>query len=239
MWNKIKAIIFDYGGTIDTGGVHWSVVFWRAYEEHSVPITEEDFREAYVFTERTLGKNPIIQPNYTFRKTLEIKVRIQTEHLVSQGVWNCTDFERLSRDAQIVETAYSTVVATIARIRPAVESLSKQLPLALVSNFYGNMSVVLEEFGLSDLFTTVVESAVVGVRKPDARIFLIASERLGVRPDEILVVGDSYDKDICPARKAGMHTAWLRVEGWIKAEPDSPECDVIIDEIDNLLKTNT
>ena len=43
-----KGYIFDYGGTLDTGGQHWGMVLWHAYERHHVPVTEHEFREAYV-----------------------------------------------------------------------------------------------------------------------------------------------------------------------------------------------
>ena len=79
----IKGYIFDYGGTLDTGGNHWGKVIWHAYERQHVPVTEQQFREAYVYAERTLGKNPIIQPDFTFRQTLEKKLQLQLEFLNS------------------------------------------------------------------------------------------------------------------------------------------------------------
>ena len=66
----LKGYIFDYGGTLDTGGQHWGKVIWHAYEHLQVPVSETDFRDAYVHAERTLGKNPIIQPDFTFYKNL-------------------------------------------------------------------------------------------------------------------------------------------------------------------------
>ena len=67
----VKGYIFDYGGTLDTGGNHWGKVIWHAYERVGVPVDDALFREAYVHGERTLGRNPIIQPDFTFRQTLE------------------------------------------------------------------------------------------------------------------------------------------------------------------------
>ena len=77
----IKGFIFDYGGTLDTGGQHWGKVLWHAYERQQVPVTEAQYREAYVHAERTLGKNPVIQPDFTFRQTLETKLRLQLHYL--------------------------------------------------------------------------------------------------------------------------------------------------------------
>ena len=69
----------------------------------------------------------------------------------------------------------------------------------LVSNFYGNIEVVLKEFNLDGIFQEIVESAVVKVRKPDPRIYQLGVEALQLPPENIVVVGDSYDKDIVPA----------------------------------------
>lgn len=54
--DKIKGILFDYGGTIDSNGMHWAEVIWKAYQAEEVPVSKETFREAYVHGERTLGK---------------------------------------------------------------------------------------------------------------------------------------------------------------------------------------
>ena len=172
--------LFDYGGTLDTGGQHWGKVLWHAYERRHMPVTEQQFREAYVHAERTLGKNPIIRPDDTFRKTLETKVRLQLAFL---GVEDDDSLQTL------VDDVYAIAVQQTARSREVLLQLKSQCPLVLVSNFYGNLSVVLREFGLDGLFETVVESAVVGVRKPDPRIFLLGAEALGLPPSKVTAVG--------------------------------------------------
>lgn len=48
-----------------------------------MPVDEPTFREAYVYAERELGRNHIIQPDYTFRRTLDVKLRIEMEHVAS------------------------------------------------------------------------------------------------------------------------------------------------------------
>ena len=60
----------------------------------------------------------------------------------------------------------------------------------------------------------MIESAVVGVRKPDPEIFNLGVKALGLPATDILVVGDSLDKDILPAQSLGCHTAWLKGMQW-------------------------
>ena len=68
------------------------------------------------------------------------------------------------------------------------------------------MHTVLEEFGLSHLFKDIIESSVVGVRKPDPEIFRLGVNALGLEPAETIMIGDSPDKDIIPAQSIGYHT---------------------------------
>ena len=77
--------IFDFGGTLDTGGCHWGRVLWHAYERCGVGVTEAHFREAYVFAERTMGRQPLVKPTFSMRETLAVKLRLQFDCLADMG----------------------------------------------------------------------------------------------------------------------------------------------------------
>jgi putative hydrolase of the HAD superfamily len=197
-----------------------------------VPVTEAQFREAYVHAERTLGKNPVIRPDFTFRQTLEAKLRLQLEYL-EESCEAVTKYRQL-----LLDDLYERTKTETAHSRRVLEAIKERgLPMVLVSNFYGNMPVVLREFGFDGLFLKVIESAVVGISKPDPRIFLLGVEALGLKPEEVMVVGDSLDKDIIPAREAGCQAVWLRGEGWTPVSHigDYPHCETI-DSLDELLE---
>lgn len=228
---KNRAYIFDYGGTLDTGGCHWGKVLWHAYEERGVPVTEEQFREAYVYAERYLGKHPVVQPDFSFRKTLEKKLELEFSYLSS--LINCQLTEYV---APLLEKIYAEVVETTAHSREVLCRLKENYPMALVSNFYGNMPVVLREFGLDGLFDSVIESATVGIRKPDPRIFSMGVEALKMQPSEVTVVGDSLSKDMMPARQLGCQTIWLKGEGWTDDWQDETVADRIIGDLSDLIE---
>ena len=227
----VRAIIFDYGGTLDTGGTHWGKQLWHAYERQGVPVTEELFREAYVHAERTLGKNPIIKPDFTFRSTLETKVHIELEYIAQK----VEGFRPEDWATRIVDDLYAATLRHTSRSREVLQQLAQKMPMVLVSNFYGNVATVLGEMKMDTLFSKVVESAVVGVRKPDPRIFTLGVEALGVDPSEVIVVGDSYDKDIEPAKAAGCRTAWFIGEGWTDGIADGKAADVVITSLEELM----
>lgn len=219
-----KGYIFDYGGTLDTGGQHWGMLLWHAFERHQVPVSESQFRDAYVYAERTLGRNKIIQPTDTFLQTLTKKVQLELTYLNNESYTDA-----------IVSDVYERTKSQTALSRRVLMQM-KASPMVLVSNFYGNISVVLQEFGLDGIFAEVIESAVVGIWKPDPQIFLLGVDALGMKPEEVTVVGDSLEKDIIPAKRAGCHTVWLKGEGWTNAQDGENQADRVIMTLDELLQ---
>ena len=201
----IKGILIDFGGTIDSDGIHWFNAFSDAYALVA-DVPKELIWDAYVHTERTLGRNPIIKPTDTFCKTLQTKIALQAEYLQSKGI-------TINAQDTILDTCYNKVVKHISTVsKPFLERI--QLPKVMVTNFYGNMHTVLAEFSLDHLFKNVIESAVVGVRKPDPEIFRLGVKALGLEPSETVMIGDSPDKDIIPAQSIGCYTVWLRGKSW-------------------------
>jgi len=199
----VKGLLIDFGGTIDTDGIHWFRVFEAAYRECGAGVPVELLRQAYVHAERTLGKTALIGREFTFSRTLETKIALQTEFLEQEGL-------HVGRQGSILDCCMNLVRDNINKVSgPVLERLSASMPIVLVSNFYGNMHRVLSEFGIEGHFTDVVESAVVGLRKPDPQIFTLACSRLGLTPDKVVMAGDSWDKDIQPAHEAGCLTCWL------------------------------
>ena len=94
--------------------------------------------------------------------------------------------------------AYDDVIPAFLRLR------DRGLALGLISNWDKRLTGLMEGMGISTLLDTIVSSAEVGLHKPDPRIFELACERLGVRPDECAHVGDHQYADILGARTVGM-----------------------------------
>ena len=238
----MKGYIFDFGGTLDTNGCHWGKFIWHAYERQHVPVNWEQFREAYIFAEQQLGKNAIILPTDSFRQTLDKKLRLEMERLVTQGYWYSSPLEVERLHAAVLDDLYSRVCEHVTCGREVLLRLKPQYPLVLCSNFYGNLTEVLKEFQLDGLFQDVVESAVVGIRKPDVRIYELALRSLGgvEAAADVVVVGDSLKNDIRPARQIGCQAIWLKGEPWDSEASDnsasySDEADRVITNILDLI----
>jgi HAD superfamily hydrolase (TIGR01509 family) len=78
------------------------------------------------------------------------------------------------------------------------------LLLGVVSNSEGRVEQALEAAGLRDYFDVVVDSGILGIEKPDPRIFQAALQALRVAPEEALYVGDLYEVDVLGAQGAGI-----------------------------------
>ena len=225
--NDIKGIIFDYGGTLDTGGDHWSEVIWEGYQKAGVDCDKASFREAYVYAERELARTRHILPEHDFHDLLLIKMRLELQWLSENGRFAPADVE--AKAHEIADFCYGYARDCIDRARPVLDELCKKYPLVLVSNFYGNVETVLRDFELDKYFVKVIESAVVGVRKPDPQIFGLGVEALGLKPEQVLVIGDSYRKDIVPAESIGCKVLWIKGKGWTAEEDEQLHPGIISD----------
>lgn len=231
----IQGVIFDYGGTIDTNSRHWAEVLWEKYRELQVPVDKPVFREAYVHGERTLARQPLVKPEDNFYDVLRIKTRVQMDWLVENGILPREKAVAENYASRIADACYAYVLEVLKRTRPVVKTLSEHYKLVLVSNFYGNILAVLKDFGLDGFFSRIVESSVVGVRKPDPAIYRLGVETMGLPAGQVLVVGDSFSKDVVPAKKVGCKVAWLKGEGWGNEETDDSLPDVVITDLPDLL----
>lgn len=203
---NVKGIIFDYGGTLDSRGDHWSRIILDGWRHAGLNIDIDEFCRAYIHGERYLAYPGVIDPSDTFFEVMLKK--IEAESSVLDPVPDGRTCERVAR------YCYDTARTCTSESKLTLEALSRRWPLVLVSNFYGNLDAVLEDFGLNGYFKAVIESAKVGLSKPDPEIFRLGVEALGLQPEEVLVIGDSMDKDILPAASIGCPTLLIDGRPW-------------------------
>lgn len=272
----IKGIIFDYGGTLDTRGDHWSEVLWQGYEHFGIGVADDEevepgvsihkqaFREAYVYGERALAVNPIVTPDFHFEDILREKLILELNFLAGKELLETgkDDSEKQAKlgnpgkdsdasseslflslsDSEIHQIAEdmaryinAKTLALLKENKLVLEHLKqKGYPMVLVSNFYGNINQVLKDAGIDGYFEDVIESAVVGVRKPNPAIFALGVCALDLPASQVLVVGDTYGKDIIPAHKLGCHTLWIKGLQWEEKKVDESIPDGIIKKLSEM-----
>ncbi len=95
---------------------------------------------------------------------------------------------------------------------PTLETLRDQkYRLAIVSNAGDDADVqtLINNAGIRGYFDYIITSAAAGVRKPNPKIFEMALQALGARPQEAVMVGDTLGADILGAQNAGMPGIWI------------------------------
>jgi putative hydrolase of the HAD superfamily len=79
-------------------------------------------------------------------------------------------------------------------------------------------------------------SAIVGIEKPDIKIFELAIKELAVDPTKAIHIGNRIDTDVLPAKKLGMNTVWVR-RGEANPDPsaeDLKQADITVNDLTNL-----
>ena len=110
---------------------------------------------------------------------------------------------RMHRERNLWSRVIDRSAESLDRLRKA------GLKLGVVSNSDGRVEQALQAAGLRQYFDVVIDSALIGVEKPDPRIFHAALDALGVAPGEALYVGDLYEVDVVGARAAGLDAVLL------------------------------
>jgi FMN phosphatase YigB (HAD superfamily) len=196
----LRAVLFDFGGTLDGDGVHWSTRFHEAYARAGLEVARERFDAAFVEADRRIAAR--VRPTDSgWRELLSEQVAQQMEVL---GL----DDPALAR--AVVADTHAAARAAVARSVELLSVLRPHLRLGIISNFTGALANVCREEGLLPFLELILDSAVEGVAKPDPEIFRIALRRLGLPAGECLMVGDSFDRDVVPAKLLGLRAVWLR-----------------------------
>jgi phosphoglycolate phosphatase len=116
-----------------------------------------------------------------------------------------------------------------------VEGLTslKRFRLACVTNKAERFTQpLLERKGLAKYFDAVICGDMVAKGKPDPACYRLACERLGVKPSEAVVIGDS-ENDALAARAAGIRVYCVPY-GYNEGRPvESIDCDGILDSLDD------
>jgi HAD superfamily hydrolase (TIGR01549 family) len=124
------------------------------------------------------------------------------------------DDDRLESTAMSYRRTYLEHRRPVAGARALLAALKPRVRIAIVSNnVRDEQEGKLALFGFGPFVDELVVSAEVGISKPDAAIFRIALDRLGVTADSAVMVGDSWAADIEGARAAGIRAVWFNPTG--------------------------
>ncbi len=131
-------------------------------------------------------------------------------------------------------SAYPSIHAPMPGAVKAVKAIAERFSVGLITNGLPDIQYEkLKMIGLRGVFSVIVLSEEVGIRKPDPRIFAIAADLMGFAPVECLYVGDSYSHDVVGAKAAGMKACWL--SHGLESEASLSEADIVVSSIAELV----
>ena len=195
---RISAVVFDVGNTLH----HIDHAFIAAtIEQHGFRASEHDVAVA----------------EYRAKAAVDEQFRARAGG-VDAGR-RLSYFETILETLNVPSSAFESITSALHAedqsqslwrvMRPDTPDVLAELcrrgyRLAVVSNADGRVPAALAAGGIADHFATIVDSHLVGVEKPDARIFQIALDACAALPSEAIYIGDIYEIDIRGARNAGM-----------------------------------
>ena len=216
MFSDVRAVFFDLDDTLcgywdackaalrETFGEHGAHIGEGGHElEHLVGRWAEAFR-LFAPGLRELGlyegylKSGAHTRAEQMRRTLKL-LEIENEELALR----LGEHYGVRRDANLA--LFPDALTVLDRLRGA------GYPMGLITN--GPADVQRQEvvtLGLTDYFDPIYIEGEVGYGKPDERVLANAARAVGLPPERLLFVGNSYRHDIEPAVRAGWRTAWVR-----------------------------
>ena len=218
----IENIIFDFGGTLDGNGIHWRDRFFYLIKKQIPALTWEQFEYAdhrsiadFVADERTKSR--------TLRESAET-ILSGINHYLPIGIIDL---------ALTTEQFCQPAEEFLKRNRDFLEKLASSYRLGVISNNFGNTQGWCDEYELTRLLDTVIDSTVVGIEKPDPKIFYLALDEMGISSKNSVYVGDTFSDDVVGSNQAGMFSAWL-VGTEDKACPNPSLVDIFLSQLDTL-----
>ncbi len=206
---RLRAVLFDAGNTL----LHMNYVAIAGHLDRrghtiSVEAIEEAELRARVRLDVDLGRGASSERHTTQdlylvylldglgirdRDEVEAAADFRRSYNAPAGLFNVADPEAL----------------------PAIQRLkSAGLVAGVVSNSNGWARALLDGAGLGDALDFVIDSSVVGVEKPDPKIFRLGLERAGVAAHEAVYIGDLYSVDVLGSRAAGLGAILLDPRGF-------------------------
>ncbi|MCX6163979.1 MAG: HAD family hydrolase [Ignavibacteriae bacterium] len=225
-----KAIIFDFGGTLDTNGVHWSVKFIEIYKKFGLKFTSEQYNNAYVKADKELKLISGSIDNY--KKLLLEQINLHLKFINPEG------YEEKKREElaqEVINEIMIEVGFCLNESKKTFEVLKKYYKLGIVSNFYGNLERICEDIGFTKYLDVMIDSELARIEKPHPGIFSLALQKLEVKPENTFVVGDSYERDIVPSKILGCKTIWLKNKSFRESE-NTESADYIVNNLGDILR---
>jgi putative hydrolase of the HAD superfamily len=222
----IKAVVFDYGGTLVRSAKPWREMKPRAMQAAFRYLRRHGLKTSY---EEYLGVNDRVFDRYAVleaAKQRDISDRLKYFDLVTELLPRAAKKKRLAL-ATGANDSFWRVANGNFRLRENAKACLDELEtmglkLGMISNHHNSPSLMssLRRHRIERRFNPIIVSELVKVRKPNPAIFRLCLSAMRVGSDEAVYVGDSPEFDVAGARAAGMPSIMLGKPGAGEPKPD-------------------
>ena len=215
----VRAVLFDYGGTLVREREPWKEAkpraVYSAYEVLRRAGLKLAFEEYIEVNDTAFKKTTMLE----LKESRDIPDVITYKDIVDSLFQSQTEAWRRKAAIQAEVAFWATATKNFALRRGARPMLKRlkvmKLRMAVLSNHRYPMAEVehLNRLRIAPYFSRIMISAQVGLRKPDPRFFRKCLSSVRVSPDEAVFVGDSPAYDVQGAKRAGMHSILFAGDG--------------------------
>ena len=204
----LKAVIFDAGNTIMlvNYGVVSEALTAEGWDVDQAAVREAEYR-ARVRLDEILARRHSTEAPEIFRTYMRFVcegIDVPWGEAAERALGRMAEYHRTQNLWDRPDPQAHAVLQTLR---------GRGLTIGMISNSNGWVERLVTENGLRPYFDFVLDSRLVGVEKPDPRIFQIALDRVGIGPAEALYIGDLYSIDVVGPRAAGMRAILLDPAG--------------------------
>ena len=199
--NIVTDVFFDLDHTLWDFERNSALAFKKILEKNNVKVTAEDFLEVYSPINFEYWK--LYRENKISKDTLRYKRLKSTFDILSLSVEDALIYT-LSEEYIAYLPAYNHLFQHTIEI---LQYLKPNYKLHIITNGFEEVQhQKIQSANISSFFTHIVNSEMVGVKKPNPKIFEFALEKAQVSPDKSVMIGDSLEADILGAKNMGMNT---------------------------------
>jgi len=209
MSQPIRAVIFDLDGVLADSEPWWNKIDAQLLAEHGVNYSGEYHRNV-------LGVSYRLAVEF-YRKAFGLSASIE---------------ELMRRRGEIATEFFANHIGLFPNVKDVLQHLrDMKLHLAVAtSSVSASARPFLDRHQLTKYFEVIITGDEIERGKPAPDIYLWAAEKLGVAPDECLVIEDSLS-GVAAAKAAGMRVAAIPDTRFVDSAAYSEESDYVLEDL--------
>ena len=195
---KIKAVLFDIGGPIDSEILNDKLLklhFIEEFSKHNITIDDSDIENCLAELINNFDKNIYLSLcEYFSNDNDSIKISVYKNIL-----FRSKERDLIRKAPEISKDVFEVL-----------KYLSINYKLGVVANQTLDALKLLKNTGINKYFRNFEVSESIGFAKPDERIFLYVMNMLEVSNEECIMIGDRIDNDIIPANNLNIYSIRIK-----------------------------